>query len=281
MNYKNLLYEVSERIATITINRPKVLNALNAETIEELDSAFHEVAKNDQVGAVILTGVGDKSFVAGADITELAKQGPIEGKEFATRGQHVFNHIAALKKPVVAAVNGFALGGGCELAMACHFRYAHSTAKFGQPEVNLGLIPGYGGTQRLQRLIGRGPAIELLISGEMISAERAYQLGLVNAVFDTWQKDEKGEFVLNEKGKKVMDREAFLVGVRQRLGVILEKAPIAVRFVLEAAHRGAECSLSQAQHVEADLFGLVCTTADFKEGTAAFIEKRKPNFKER
>ncbi len=278
MDYTNLLYEVEDSIAVITINRPKALNALNAETIMELDKAFHAAAADDNVKAVILTGSGDRSFVAGADISELAKLESIEAKDYVTRGQHVFNHIAGLKKPVVAAINGFTLGGGCELAMACHIRYAHSSAKFGQPEVNLGLIPGYGGTQRLPRLIGMGPAIELLISGEMINGERAYQLGLVNAVFDTWVTDDNGEPVLNEKGKKQLDRDGFLEQVKAKVAVILQKAPVAVRFTLEAARRGAEVSLAQGQRIEADLFGAACTTGDFKEGTSAFLEKRQANF---
>ena len=278
MEFKNLLYEVQDRIATITINRPKVLNALNAETLVDLDAAISAVEADEAVGAVIITGAG-RSFVAGADIGEIAQLASIGGKNFAEYGQRIYNRIANLNKPVVAAVNGFALGGGCELAMSCHFRYAHTSAKFGQPEVNLGLIPGYAGTQRLTRLVGMGRAMELLITADIISAQRAYEIGLVNAIFDTWVVDENGDPVLNEKGKKQMDLEAFLAGVRKKLSVILSKAPIAVQFCLEAARRGLDTTLEDGQKIEADLFGLVCTTADFKEGTSAFLEKRNAEFK--
>lgn len=279
MAYENLLVDISEHIATITINRPNVLNALNSATVQELYSAIRKVDADDDVQGVIITGSGEKSFVAGADINELATHGPIQGKEFAAIGQRVFNRIAMSKKPVIAAVNGFALGGGCELAMACHIRYAHATARFAQPEVNLGIIPGYGGTQRLPRLIGMGPALELLISGEMIGAERAYQLGLVNAVFATWKTDEKGELLFDKKGKKIPDIDAFMGEARKKLQVILSRGPVAVRFALEAAQRGAGCSLVDGLKIEADLFGLVCTTEDFKEGTTAFVEKRQASFK--
>ncbi|MDP8205300.1 MAG: enoyl-CoA hydratase-related protein [Candidatus Electryonea clarkiae] len=279
MDFNNLLYEVADNIATIKINRPKALNALNAETVNELYSAIRSAGFDDDVHAVIITGEGNRSFVAGADIKELATNGPIEGKDFAVRGQRIFNAISMLKKPVIAAINGFALGGGCELAMACHIRYAHTSAKFGQPEVGLGIIPGYGGTQRLPRLIGMGLALELLISGEIISAQRAYELGLVNAVFDSWVVDDNGEPVLNEKGRKTMDVEGFLAEVKKKLSVILSHGPVVVRFALEAARRGASCSLDEGQRIEADLFGLACTTDDFKEGTSAFIEKRKAEFK--
>ena len=279
MAYNNLVFEVEGGIATITINRPDALNALNNETLHELDDAILKADSDTSVGAVLLTGSGDKSFVAGADIKELAQQGTLEGKEFSLFGQAVFQGIADMRKPVIAAINGFALGGGCELAMACHLRYAHTTARFGQPEVNLGIIPGYGGTQRLTRLVGYGNALELLLTGNMVNAERAYQIGLVNDVIDVWKKDEKDEFLLDKKGRKLMDREAFLAEVKKRIGTILSKAPLAVRYTLEAAKRGMDASLADGQKIEADLFGLTCSTDDFKEGTAAFIEKREANYK--
>lgn len=279
MDYANLLYEVSGEIATITVNRPQALNALNVETVGELGVAFDEVANDENVRGVILTGSGDKSFVAGADIKELATLTPMAAKEVALKGQGVFSKIAHLDKPVIAAVNGFALGGGCELAMACHMRYAHSTAKFGQPEVNLGLIPGYGGTQRLPRLVGYGIALELLLSGDMIKADRAFQIGLVNGVFDNWMQDENGEPILNAKGRKQVDKEGFLNDVTARLNVILSKAPVAVRFALDAARRGISCTIDEGLSIESDLFGMVYTTEDSSEGLNAFLEKRKAEFK--
>ncbi|MBZ0265371.1 enoyl-CoA hydratase/isomerase family protein [bacterium] len=279
MNYENLIYTKDGFVATITINRPKVLNALNVATVQELDKAVREANNDSEVRAIILTGAGGKSFVAGADIGELAKLNPMEAKAFATYGQHVMNHIAGLDKPVIAAVNGFALGGGCELAMACHIRYAHSSARFGQPEVNLGLIPGYGGTQRLMRIVGYGNAVELLANGEMINSKRALDIGLVNAVFDAWKTNDAGEPELDDKGRKQADMDGFMEAVQKKVASITNKAPIAVRFAIEAARRGAGMTLTEGQKVEADLFGMVCTTSDFKEGTTAFLEKRKAEFK--
>jgi len=278
MEYPNLLMEISDSIATVTINRPEVLNALNAETILSLRRCFRDLKGNDSVRGIILTGAGDKSFVAGADIKELAEQTPIGGAEFSEHGQAVFNLIESLRKPVVAAVNGFALGGGCELAMACHLRYAHESARFGQPEVNLGIIPGYGGTQRLPRLIGKGRALELILSGEMISARRAFEIGLVNDVSAAWKKDDQGKEVLDSKGKKIFDRDAFLTWVRQKLEPILSKAPIAVGLAIEAVNHGLETTLHEGQKAESQLFGLTCTTKDFREGTSAFLEKRASKF---
>jgi enoyl-CoA hydratase len=281
MEYKNLLVEVSDSIATVIINRPEVLNALNAETIMSLRRCFRDFSRDDSVKAFILTGAGDKSFVAGADINELAKQTPIGGADFSQQGQAVFNLIESLQKPVVAAVNGFALGGGCELAMACHLRYAHEGARFGQPEVNLGIIPGYGGTQRLSRLVGKSRALELIMTGEMISAARAYEIGLVNDVFGAWKKDDQGKDQLDAKGKKVFDRDAFQKWVRDKLRIILSKGPVAVGLAIEAVNRGLEMTLYEGQKVESNLFGLVCTTEDFREGTGAFVEKRMPKFRGR
>jgi len=278
MEYKNLLIEIKDSIATVTVNRPEVLNALNAETIMSLRRCFRDLKGDDSVRAIIVTGAGDKSFVAGADIKELSEQTPIGGADFSERGQAVFDLIESLRKPVVAAVNGFALGGGCELAMACHVRYAHEGARFGQPEVNLGIIPGYGGTQRLPRLVGKGRALELIMSGEMISAKRAYEIGLVNDVFDAWKKDDKGKEVLDAKGKKVFDRDAFLTWVREKLQPVLSKGPIAVGLAIEAVNRGLEMTLHEGQKAESNLFGLTCTTQDFREGTGAFVEKRPPKF---
>jgi len=278
MEYKNLTIEISDTVATVTINRPEVLNALNADTIASLRQCFHDLSKDDSVRAIILTGSGDKSFVAGADIKELAEQTPIGGADFSHHGQAVFNYIENLRKPVVAAVNGFALGGGCELAMACHLRYAHEGARFGQPEVNLGIIPGYGGTQRLPRLVGKGRALELIMSGELITAPRAYEIGLVNDVFGAWKKDDKGQDILDQKGRKIFDQGAFMNWVKGKLKVILSKGPMAVGLAIESVNRGLEMTLHEGQHVESTLFGLVCTTQDFHEGTQSFIEKRPPKF---
>ena len=215
---------------------------------------------DDAVRAVILTGAGEKSFVAGADINELAVQTPAQGKEHAGVGQRVFDLIETLGKPVIAALNGFALGGGCELAMACTMRIAADTARLGQPEVNLGLTPGYAGSQRLPRLVGRGLALELLLTGEMITAQRAFEIGLVN---------------------RVVPAAELMAEARKLAGVLAAKAPIAVRYILEAVHHGAEMPLAEAQHLEATLFGLVASTDDMREGTRAFLEKRKAEWKGR
>ena len=260
MAYENLLVERDAAVLTITINRPKVLNALNAATMAEIDRAMQEAAGDEGLRAIVLTGAGDRSFVAGADINELAVQTPVGGREHARAGQAVFNRIERLGKPVIAAVNGFALGGGCELAMACTLRLAADTAKFGQPEVNLGLIPGYAGSQRLPRLVGRGRALELLLSGQQITAEEAWRIGLVN---------------------RVVPAATLQAEARTMAQALSAKAPVAVRYILAAVHGGLDLPLADAQDVEATLFGLVSTTDDMREGTRAFLEKRAPDFKGR
>jgi enoyl-CoA hydratase len=260
MTYEMLQVERDGAVAVVTIARPKVLNALNAATIAELGQAFDALGADETVRAIVLTGAGEKSFVAGADINELAVQTPVQGKEHAAAGQRVFDRIEALGKPVIAAINGFALGGGCELAMACTLRIAADTARLGQPEINLGLLPGYGGSQRLPRLVGRGVALELLLTGDMISAARAFEIGLVN---------------------RVVPAADLLAEARKLAGVLAGKAPVAVRYILEAVHHGAELPLTDAQHVEATLFGLVASTDDMREGTRAFLEKRPAAWKGR
>ena len=254
MTFENLLIERDEAVAVVTFNRPKVLNALNTQTMNELSAAMAGFKADAGVRAIVLTGAGEKAFIAGADINELAVQTPIEGKEHARRGQQIFDAIEQLGKPVIAAVNGFALGGGCELAMACTMRVAADTARFGQPEINLGIIPGYGGSQRLPRLVGRGVALEILLSGDMISAERAYEIGLVNRVVPAAE--------LMSEAKKIAH-------------VLASKAPIAIRYILEAVHHGLDGSLDAGQFLETALFGAIASSADMKEGTKAFLEKRK------
>ena len=260
MAYENLLLERDGATALITINRPKVLNALNSQTLDDLRHAILEVKHDDSVRAVVLTGSGDKSFVAGADINELAVLTPDGARAHAVRGQHVLDLIEHLGKPVIAAINGYALGGGCELAMACTIRLAADTAKLGQPEVNLGLIPGYAGTQRLARIVGRGRALELLLTGDQISAAEAHRLGLVN---------------------RVVPAGDLLTEAKTLAAALAAKAPVAVHYILEAVHKGLEMPLAQAQIFEATLFGLVGSTEDMREGTKAFIQKRKPEFKGR
>ena len=257
MAYVNLLVERQDGVMVVTINRPKVLNALNAQTLIELSEVIEEAGREDEVRVVVLTGAGDRSFVAGADINELAVQSPVGGREHARRGQTIFDRIEHLGKPVIAAVNGFALGGGCELAMACTMRLAADTARFGQPEINLGLIPGYGGTQRLPRLVGRGRALELLLAGDPISADDAFRIGLVNRVVAAAE-------LMNE--------------ARALAAKLAAKPAVATRYILEAVSGGLEMSLSDAADYEATLFGLVSTTDDMREGTRAFLEKRKPKF---
>lgn len=260
MSYQSLLLEVRDRIGRITVNRPEKLNALNRATLEELDLAFRSMAKDPSVGAVILTGSGTKAFVAGADINELARLSPVEGREFALFGQEVLYRIETLGKPVLAAVNGYALGGGCEIALACTLRIASSAAKFGQPEVNLGIIPGYGGTQRLARLVGRGKAQELILTGEMIDAAEAHRIGLANQVVAPGELMARTESVA---------------------GIILSRGPLAVRYALEAIHRGLSMSLQEGLAYEASLFSVLCGSEDMKEGTKAFLEKRKADFQGR
>lgn len=260
MPYTTLLLDVRDGVAHLTVNRPDKLNALNATVISELGQAAEHLAGDPAVRGVILTGAGPKAFVAGADIGELSSQGPLEGKARARVGQAVFRRFEEMNKPVVAAVNGFALGGGCELAMACHIRIASETAKFGQPEVKLGLLPGYGGTVRLPRLVGKGRALELLLSGAIIDAAEALRIGLVNRVVPA-------ERLLEEAGTLVR--------------AILDQGPLAVRAVLEAVDAGYEMSQSDALLLEANLFGLLSSSADMREGTQAFLEKRKPAFEGR
>src|SRR5215210_2418708 len=253
-----LLFELSDGIARITINRPDKLNALNATVIAELADAITRVETDAAVRGVILTGAGTRAFVAGADISELAEQTPMEGKARATAGQTAFRRLERCGKPVVAAVNGFALGGGCELAMACHIRLASEHAKFGQPEVKLGIAPGYGATVRLPRLVGKGRAIELLLTGRMIDAEEAFRIGLVNRVVPA--------------DRLLAESEALLRG-------ILENGPLAVRACLETVDAGLDMALDEALLLEANQFGLLSATADMREGTKAFVEKRKAAFK--
>ena len=257
-NLGSLQIDRDGAVAVVTVNRPKVLNALNTQTMDELRRTILALRHDDSVRAVILTGAGEKSFVAGADINELAVQTPAGGREHALRGQHVLDLIENMGKPVIAAVNGFALGGGCELAMACTLRIASEHARFGQPEINLGIIPGYAGTQRLARLVGAGRALEILLTGEQISAQEAHRLGLVNRVVPA------GE-LMNE--------------ARKLAATLAAKAPIAVRYIIDAVNKGARMTLPEAQVFEATLFGLVASTDDMHEGTRAFLEKRKPEFK--
>lgn len=253
MTYENILVEVRDAVAVVTLNRPKVLNALNAATLAELGSAIEELAANAAVRAILLTGAGEKAFAAGADIQELAKVSAIDGQALAQRGQRLFDRIENCGKPVIACVNGFALGGGCELALACTFRIASETAKFGQPEVKLGLLPGYGGSQRLPRLVGKGAALRMILTGEMVPALEALRIGLVEEVVAPDQLLARGEQIAR---------------------TIAAQAPLAVAKSLEAVHVGYDLPLRQALDLESGLFGLCCATEDKAEGTKAFLEKR-------
>ena len=256
----NVLYEKKDAIAYVTVNRPKVLNALNTPTWKDLRTAFEAARDDVAVRGVILTGAGDKAFVAGADISELAHVAAFEAEQASRFGQEVLDLIEDLGKPVVAAVNGFALGGGCETAMACTIRIAVDTAKFGQPEVTLGLLPGGGGTQRLPRLVGKGRALQLILSGEMISAQEAHRIGLVNEIVPAADLITRAEAILNK---------------------IASNAPVAVKFSLEAVNKGLETSQGEGILLEASYFGLCAGTEDKKEGTSAFLEKRTPQFRGR
>lgn len=256
MTFDTLRYAVEDRVATITIHRPDALNALNAAVMQDLAQVLDEAERDAEVAGVILTGAGPKSFVAGADIKQFTSLDGQSGYRFALEGQAVFNRIEGLSKPVIAAVNGFALGGGCELALACHLRIASETASFGQPEVNLGIIPGYGGTQRLPRIVGLGIALELILTGERIDARRAYEIGLVN---------------------RVVPADALLDEARRMVQTIGSKGPLAIRYALEAI-RAAQLPLAEGLRHEAALFGHACATDDFKEGVDAFLNRRSANF---
>jgi enoyl-CoA hydratase len=257
MPYENLLYEKRDRIGFITFNRPKVLNALNRKTMEELNQILIAAREDEDVRVLLLTGAGEKSFVAGADISELAVQTPVSGRDTALFGQSVLHRLETLGKPSIAAINGFALGGGCEVALACSMRLASKTAKLGQPEVKLGILTGYGGSQRLSRLCGKGVAHELCLTGEMISADEALRVGLVNHVYEP----------------------AELLPAAEALAKkIIANAPLAVKFTMEAIERGVEMPQEEGQFLEATLFGISAATEDMREGTRAFLEKRPAQF---
>jgi enoyl-CoA hydratase len=257
MPYETITLDVRDSVAFVTINRPDKMNALNAAVVFELGEAANEIATRDDIAGAIVTGAGPKAFVAGADIGELAPLKPLEAKAVAKKGQIVFRKIETCGKPVVAAVNGFALGGGCELAMACHVRVASEKAKFGQPEVKLGLIPGYGGTQRLPRLVGKGRALEMIMTGRMVGADEALQMGLVS---------------------KVVSPDEVLAEAEKLLRGILSMGPLAVRLAIEAVDQGYDMALKDGFKLEANLFGLVAASEDKAEGTKAFLEKREPDF---
>jgi enoyl-CoA hydratase len=257
MPFKFLTLDVQDRVATLTVNRPEKLNALNDATIAELGQAIDQIRADDAIAGVILTGAG-RAFVAGADISELSSQTPVQAKARALAGQDVFRRIETCPKPVIAAINGFALGGGCELAMACHIRIACHGATFGQPESKLGLLPGFGGSQRLPRLVGKGRAVQLLITGEMIDSAEAFRIGLVTAVVPELE---------------------LMTAAKDLMKTILANGPLAVALCIEAIDRGLEMSLEDALIFEANLFGLLAATDDMREGTRAFKEKRAPAFK--
>jgi len=253
-----VLTDLSDRILTVTVNRPEKLNALNADVVEGLRKAFHDAKPDPDVGAVIVTGAGEKAFVAGADIGTFPSLTPASARDFARRGQVVLDLIESLGKPSIAAINGFALGGGCEMAMACTLRIASKTARLGQPEVNLGVIPGYGGSQRLARLVGKGRALEMILTGDPVTAEEAWRIGLVN---------------------RVVEPAELIPAARQIAGKILSRAPLAVRYALEAVNAGLSMPFHEAEAHEAALFGLCVATEDMREGVAAFLEKRQGKFK--
>jgi enoyl-CoA hydratase len=260
MPFENLLLERDGAVAIVTINRPNVLNALNTQTLDELRRAVLDLQADDGARVMILTGAGERSFVAGADINELAVLTPAGGREYALAGQHVLDVIENMGKPVIAAINGFALGGGCELAMACTLRIAADTAKLGQPEVNLGLIPGYAGTQRLSRLVGKARAMEMMLLGTPIGASDAARIGLVH---------------------RVVPAHELMTEARKLAAQLAAQAPVAMRYIITAVNRGLEMPFAESCSFEATLFGLVASTDDMREGTAAFLEKRKPAFKGR
>src|SRR6202050_3617092 len=259
-SFENITYEVKGSIAYITMNRPKVMNALNRKTVEELSTAFHAAKEDVTVKGIILTGTGEKAFIAGADIAELSTIDGQKAGEFSEKGQEVLLFIESLGKPVIAAVNGFALGGGCETALACTVRIASENARFGLPEVKLGIIPGYGGTQRLPRLVGKGRALQMILTGEMINAQEAYRIGLVNEVVPAPELVGRAEAVL-----------------KQMAG----NAPLSVRYALQSVNKGLETSLSEGLLIESSLVAICTSTEDKKEGSSAFLEKRAANFKAR
>jgi enoyl-CoA hydratase len=256
-SYDNLLLDRDGGVATITFNRPAVLNAINAPTLDALHHALLDLQHDDEVRVVVLTGAGEKAFVAGADINELAVQTPVGGRAHALKGQHVFDLIENLGKPVIAAINGYALGGGCEMAMACTLRIAADTARIGLPEITLGILPGYAGTQRLARLVGKGKAMELILTGTPVTAEEAARIGLVN---------------------RVVPAAALMTAARGLAAQLATQAPIAMRYILSAINHGLEMPFADACAFEATLFGLLASTDDMREGTRAFLEKRKPQF---
>lgn len=260
MSYENVRLEKDGGVATITVDRPKVLNALNHQTLSELAHAFDDCAADDSVRALVVTGAGEKAFVAGADINELAKMKALEAKDLAYFGQQVFARLERMTKPSVAMINGFALGGGCELALACTLRTMSASAKLGLPEVSLGIIPGYGGTQRLARVAGPAVAREWVLTGQMVSAEEALRVGAVNRVFPP---------------------EELRQGTLDLVGTMLSRAPIALRLAMETIRRGINVSQQEGEIIETDMFGLASTTEDMREGMAAFLEKRAPEFKNR
>jgi enoyl-CoA hydratase len=256
-DYRNLRLEIDDRVALLSIHRPDKLNALDAATIAELDDAVRWLAAEPSVGGIVVTGSGSRAFVAGADIGELSAMGPVEGVEVSRKGQRVFREIELSRKPFIAAVNGFALGGGCELALACHLRIASENARFALPEVKLGIIPGYGGTQRLPRIVGKGRALAMILTGEMVGADEAYRIGLAN---------------------RVVPLESLLDESRALLRTILANGPIAVGRAIECVTRGLELPLDDGLAYESNLFGLLSATADMHEGMSAFLEKRPAKF---
>ncbi len=258
MTYDNIIFNVEDGIALITFNRPKALNALSTDLLQELSNALDEVTKNEDIRILILTGAGEKSFVAGADITELAKFNALQGKNFAEKGQSIINKLQELSIPVIAAVNGFALGGGTEIALTCDFIYASENAMFGQPEIILGLIPGFGGTQRLPRLIGKNMAKEMILTGKMIPVDEAKMIGLVN---------------------KVCTQEALMDEVMKTAKTIVSKGKVSIRAAKKAINSGMNVDLATGCAIEIDAFALCMASEDAKEGTAAFLEKRKADFK--
>jgi enoyl-CoA hydratase len=259
-NIENVQYEKKGAIAYVTLNRPRVLNALNRRTMAELKSVFEDARDDQAVRGAILTGAGDKAFIAGADVTELGNLAAAESEEFTRSGQVVLDLIENLGKPVVAAINGFALGGGCETALACTIRLATENARFGQPEVKLGIIPGYGGTQRLPRLVGKGVALQLILTGEMIGAQEAYRIGLVNEIVPASDLIPRAEAILK---------------------AISSNAPLAIKFALQAVNKGLETSQAEGLVIESSLFAICAATEDMKEGTTAFMQKRPPKFQGR